>query len=111
MRLSAAKSRNRQLVASKPLLLYSLHHPVLFLKTPIAVSLEYDADQVIAYAHDLEVFGYGETEREALNDLRRTVCDLYHELQEHQDTLSGEAKAIWEYLSQIVRSQQGCEGH
>jgi hypothetical protein len=95
---------------SKPLLLYSLHHPVLFLQAPIAVSLEYDCDQVIAYAHDLDVFGYGETESEALNDLRRTICDLYYELQEHQDALEGEAKAIWEYLSQIIGSRRNREG-
>jgi hypothetical protein len=30
-------------VVSKPLLLYSLHHPTLTLKAPLAVSLEYEA--------------------------------------------------------------------
>lgn len=105
MKLPTVKQRARQLAISKPLLLYSLRHPSLSLKAPIAVSLEYDADHVIAYAHDLDVFGYGETEIEALNDLRQTICDLYHELHEHHDALEGEAKAIWGYLSQIIREQ------
>jgi hypothetical protein len=92
-------------VASKPLLLYSLHHPDLSMAAPIAVSLEYDqeAEQVIAYAYDLNLFGYGESELEALSDLRQTIVDLYLELQEGQDHLAGEALAIWRYLSQVVQ--------
>ncbi|MEM4414244.1 MAG: hypothetical protein QXD59_08210 [Candidatus Caldarchaeum sp.] len=105
IKADTVRRREPQIVVSKPLLLYSLRHPGLFLKAPLALSLEYEANQVIAYAHDLEVFGYGGTESEALNDLRRTVCDLYYELQDHQDTLEGEAQAIWEYLSQIIRSR------
>ena len=93
-------------IASKPVLLYSLHHPNLSLSTPIALSLEYDpdADQVIAHAYDLNLFGYGETELAALSDLRRTVVDLYLELQENQARLTGETLAVWRYLSQVVQS-------
>jgi len=93
-------------IASKPVLLYSLHHPVLSLSAPIALSLEHDpdADQVIAHAYDLNLFGYGETELAALSDLRRTVVDLYLELQENQARLTGEALAVWRYLSQVVQS-------
>jgi hypothetical protein len=105
MKPSTAQRGYQQIAVSKPLLLYSLHHPRLFLKAPIAVSLEYDADQVTAYAHDLEVFGYGETEIEALSDLRRTVCDLYFELAEHHKSLEGEARSIWKYLSQIIEGR------
>lgn len=94
--------------ASKPVLLYSLHHPDLSLVTPIAVSLEYDpeATQVTAYAYDLDLFGYGETELEALSDLRRTVADLYLELRENQNHLTGKALMIWRYLAHVVRSTQ-----
>jgi len=93
-------------IASKPVLLYSLHHPNLSLSAPIALTLEYDpdADQVIAHAYDLNVFGYGETELTALSDLRRTVVDLYLELQENRACLTGEALAVWRYLSQVVQS-------
>jgi len=92
----------------KPVLLYSLHHPDLSLAAPIAVSLEYDpeADQVVAYAYDLNLFGYGETELAALSDLRRTAADLYFELCENQEHLAGEALAIWRYLAQVVQSAQ-----
>ncbi|MFQ5794297.1 MAG: hypothetical protein ACE5JP_04515 [Candidatus Bipolaricaulia bacterium] len=102
------RKREGATIASKPVLLYSLHQPDLSLTAPIAISLEYDpdADQVVAYAYDLELFGYGETELAALSDLRRTVADLYLELQESQDHLTGEALAIWRYLSQVVQSTQ-----
>ncbi len=95
-------------MASKPVLLYSLHHPDLSLVAPIAVSLEYepDAAQVVAYAYDLDIFGYGETDLAALSDLRRTISDLYLELRENQDHLAAEALAIWRYLSQAVQSTQ-----
>lgn len=100
--------RGSVVIPSKPVLLYSLHHPDLSLATPIAVSLEYDpeAAQVVAYAYDLNLLGYGETELAALSDLRRTVVDLYFELRENRDHLAGEALAIWRYLSQVVQSLQ-----
>lgn len=93
--------------ASKPLLLYSLYHPTLLLTAPLAVSLEYDleANQTIAYAYDLQVFGYGETEQEALSDLRRAVIDLYFELKVHTDNLRDEAQAVWQYLSSIMEER------
>ncbi len=93
---------------SKPVLLYSLHHPQLALTSPIAVSLEYDPDfvQVVAYAYDLNLFGYGDTELAALSDLRRTVTDLYFELRDAQEHLAGEALAIWHYLTHTIQPTQ-----
>ncbi len=104
----AKGERGSVVCPSKPVLLYSLHHPDLALASPIAVSLEYDSAgaQVVAYAYDLNLFGYGDTELAALGDLRRTVADLYFELQEAQDHLTGEALAIWRYLTQAVQSVQ-----
>jgi len=91
-----------KVVVGKPVFICSLHHPDLILTSPIAVSLEHDEGQVIAYAYDLDVFGYGDTENEALNDLRRTIIDLFEELREEQDHLTGEALAVWTYLSHTV---------
>ncbi len=75
------------------------------MREPIAASLEFDAEanQVIAFAYDLNVFGYGESEWEALSDLRKTVVDLYQQLQESQDRLGSEPAAIWNYLSEVVQ--------
>ncbi|MGQ9625639.1 MAG: hypothetical protein ACUVV0_01875 [Anaerolineae bacterium] len=71
----------------KPLLLYDLRNDKLKLVEPVAVLLEYDEKQVIAVAYDLDVFGYGETEMEALDDLRRTIVDLYLTLKERESNV------------------------
>lgn len=89
----------------KPLLLYDLRHDKLKLVKPVAVLLEYDEKQVIAIAYDLDLFGYGETEMEALDDLRHTIVDLYLTLKENKDTLGAGAQKVWAYLSSIVEEK------
>jgi hypothetical protein len=87
------------------LLLYSLRHPRLRLRNPIAVSLEDDGSQVIAFAYDLDLFGYGETEGEALDDLRHTIVDLYLTLRENVKTLGTLPERVWEYLADVVEAE------
>jgi hypothetical protein len=86
----------------KPILLYSLHNPNLKLKEPLAVYLEHDKDQTIAFCYDLDLFGYGETEGEALEDLRKTISDLYYELKGNRGKLGPLPKKVWDYLSTIT---------
>ncbi len=86
----------------KPILLYSLHNPSLKLKQPLAVYLEIDSDGVIAYCYDIDVFGHGETESEALEDLRKTINDLYFELESNKDQLGVLPQKVWDYLSGIL---------
>jgi hypothetical protein len=88
--------------SQRPVLLYSLRHPDLRLVEPLSVSLECDGEQVIAYAPDLDLFGYGDTESEALDDLRRTVADLYYTLQEEHKSLGPMPAQVWGYLSHII---------
>lgn len=92
----------KRLEGRKPILLYSLRHPRLRLREPLAVLLEHDAGQVIAQSYDLDLFGYGDTENEALEDLRRTVADLYFELQENAARLGPLPEKVWGYLSDII---------
>ncbi|HID61608.1 MAG TPA: hypothetical protein EYP49_02505 [Anaerolineae bacterium] len=100
--VSELSPRMEKLVRRHPLLLYSLRHPQLRLSSPIAVSLEDDGVQVIAAAYDLDVFGYGETEWEALDDLRRTITDLYFTLKDDARALGPMPRRVWEYLSDII---------
>ena len=91
----------------RPILLYSLRHPHLRLVEPLSVSLEYDGEQVITYAPDLDLFGYGDTESEALDDLRRTVADLYYTLQEEREFLGPMPAQVWGYLAHtIIEAEQ-----
>jgi hypothetical protein len=94
-----------RLARRRPLLLYSLRQPGLRLRNPIAISLEDDGAQVIASAYDLDLFGYGETEGEALDDLRRTIVDLYFTLRENVSSLGALPVRVWEYLTDIVEEE------
>jgi len=90
-----------EICTRKQIFIYSLHHSQLKLKEPLPVLLESDDEQTVAYCHDLEVFGYGDTEGEALTDLRETIADLYFELSENCQKLGPFPQKIWNYLSQI----------
>jgi hypothetical protein len=94
-----------RLTRRRPLLLYSLRQPGLRLRNPIAISVEDDGDQVIAAAHDLDLFGYGETEGEALDDLRRTIVALYLTLRENSAALGILPAQIWDYLEDAVEEE------
>ena len=75
------------------------------LRNPIAVSLVYDGAQNIATSYDLDVFGYGETEGEALDDLRRAISDLYFVLKRNRDDLGPLPQQVWEYLTDTVEEK------
>jgi len=92
----------KRLEGRKSILLYSLRHPRLRLREPLAVLLEHDDGQVIAQSYDLDLFGYGDTENEALEDLRQTVADLYFELKENAEGLGLLPEKVWGYLSSII---------
>ncbi len=65
--------------------------------------MEYDGYQFIAYAPDLDVYGCGDSEYEAIEDLRESIIDIYHDLK--RETLSLNMRKIWGYLSSIVEEK------
>jgi hypothetical protein len=67
--------------------------------------LEDDGAQVVASAYDLDLFGYGETEGEALDDLRHTIVDLYLTLRENVTALGPLPDRVWDYLTNIVEEE------
>jgi hypothetical protein len=91
--------------AASPIFVYSLRHPLLRLRSPLAVSLVHDGMQSIAAAYDLDMFGYGDSDSEALDDLRRSVVDLYATLKDNSASLGPLPQRIWEYLSEAVEER------
>ncbi len=90
----------------KSVLVLSLHNPLLKLNEPLIAHLDYDEEGVIAFCYDLDIFGHGDTEGEALEDIRKTISDLYFELESNKDNLGPLPKKIWEYLSYIVEKKE-----
>lgn len=104
--LSNILPRVKEFNKRKTILLYSLHNLSLKLKEPLAVYLEEDSQEVITYCYDVDVFGHGETESEALEDLRKTISDLYFELECNKNNLGPYPEKIWDYLSNIVEETE-----
>jgi len=90
----------------KSVLIYSLHNPLLKLKEPLVAHFEYDEDGVIVFCYDLDIFGHGDTEGEALEDLRKTISDLFFELENNKGNIGPFPEKIWGYLSGIVEKKE-----
>jgi hypothetical protein len=81
----------------------SLHDEHLEIDSPIAVLVEEDEEQTIAYAPDIDVYGFGDDLVDALEDLRMSIVDLYYDLEQNKDKLGVDLKKICHYLSSIMR--------
>ena len=55
-----------------------------------------------AVVHELEEFGLGETRSDALEDLRKTLRELYLSLEQDESRLSGDLLSIWARLKSHV---------
>ncbi len=82
--------------------LQDLRSPKLRLVAPLFVTVEEQDDVVVASNVDLDVFGYGDTEAEAVDDLRAIIVETYLDLQLDQANLGPHLQAIWNYLNRIV---------
>jgi hypothetical protein len=78
----------------------------LQLTAAIPVRIEADEGAYSAYNPDLEVFGIGDSEAEALDDFRTAVSDLYRLLKEEGEANLGPLpRRQWRYLRAILREE------
>ena len=61
---------------------------------PVAVRSMTEAGQVVVEAPEINEFGYGDTLREALDDLRAAVAELYFTLDTDSERLGPDLKAV-----------------
>ncbi len=73
-------------------------HPLLHTLKPFLVTFERLDSGTAAYIQDLEEYGFGENRSEALDDLRRTLAELYFSLEHEQNRLSGYLSSVWQVL-------------
>ena len=71
----------------------------------IPVLLEIYEDEVIAKFVDVEVSGFGETEYEALDNLKRNIVSIYYELKEDKDSLGPLPQKWLEILKNIIEEK------
>jgi hypothetical protein len=79
----------------------------LRLAQPLPIELSPAADGVVAHAPDLEVFGSGPTDYEALDDLRRVIAEEYAYLKEHESELGPLPKRQLARFREIIVGEGG----
>ena len=70
----------------------------LRLRAPIEVRITEEEGQTIAEAEELNEFGVGYNQTEAIVDLQYTIAELYFTLEEDQHRLGRELQEVWETL-------------
>jgi len=85
--------------------LFDLGEAEYNLSTPLLITIEeyFDEEVVIAHFPELEVFGEGKTEPEAISNLKNEILDLYDDLMGADPDELGRTPLIWlRILSQII---------
>ena len=82
---------NRTWVAS----IADLGESGLGLRTPLIVTLEDFGDEIVASYHEVEAFGSGGTEADAINSLKDAIAGLYAELSDAPDAQLGKLPRRW----------------
>jgi hypothetical protein len=77
-------------------------HPDLRIIVAFEVHFERVECGHAAVVHELEEFGIGETRSDALEDLRKTLRELYLSLEQDQSRLSGDLLSTWARLKSHV---------
>jgi hypothetical protein len=72
------------------------------LKVELPVTLEFTGDVVVAISYDLEEFGCGHDELEALKDLRESIRNLYYLFKDEKDNLGPLPRRQWNFLENII---------
>lgn len=87
--------------------IYSLPSSDYELTIPLDVTIEIHQDGVVAVIPDLELYGEGTNQIDAINELKLELLDLYDDLEEMADEELGEYPQAWKKtLQQLVKKCQ-----
>lgn len=85
-----------------------LSEPDMSVVRPIPVSVEREGDEIRAEIPELELYAFGSSTEEAVEELREEVADLVRTLASlGDDQLGGKASAWKKFLSSRVRTDAG----
>lgn len=73
------------------------------LTEPLQVTIIAEDNVFVAVSYDLNTYGYGDTEAEAIQDLRESIVEYYEDLKGDQRNLGKIPKQDFEYLKRILR--------
>lgn len=92
----------RAQIRRKTVFVLSLGTSSLALKSPLPISLDVTATNVVAYSYDLDELAVSSSESEVLDEMRATIVETYFLLKSEQDILGPLQRRHWEFLNQII---------
>ena len=73
--------------------------------TPFEVLLTEQEGQVVAEVEELNEFGIGDNQTEAVTELQYAIADLYFTLEEEQTRLGKDLQRVWEILQAKIEKR------
>lgn len=95
---------------SKQILLNNLRSFNLDLKQPLLAVIEYEENEIVCDCPDVDIYGVGDTEQEAIVDFSENLEDFYYLLQkEGEKKLAKQMLHIWRFLTKVVKEKNAAE--
>ena len=95
---------DKKYLECKNIFIDSLNNEVYKLKKPIPITIEYDNKNYTARNYDLGLYGYGDTEIEAVDYLKELIVETYEELKD-ESNLSSTLKLMMIYCKEIIEEK------
>lgn len=77
----------------------------LQLKEPLYLSIEFEDDTFVVFSDDLNLYGHGETELNAIRDFCKEVENLFFALKESKNKLGKVTQEIWGFAQEIIKEK------
>ncbi|UCE06954.1 MAG: hypothetical protein JSW07_02635 [bacterium] len=91
--------RLKPISIEKNITILNLGHGKYLFKSPFPFNIIYENEIYIASSYDLNTFGYGESEDEALRDLCDCIIEYYEHVKANRNKMGPLLKRDWEFLS------------
>jgi hypothetical protein len=75
------------------------------LKRTFSIAILKDRNTYIASFENFEVFGFGDSETEAVKDFLIEFCELYNDLEANQDQLNPASEPIWKKINMFLKKR------
>lgn len=97
-----SKERIKPIPIDKNVTILSLGYGKYFFKSPFPVNIVLEDDVYIASSYDLNTFGYGDNEDEAIRDLCESIIEHYEHLKNNREKLGSLLRRDWDFLSRMI---------
>jgi hypothetical protein len=89
---------------SKLILISNLRSSKLSLSQPLSANIECDGAEVVCDCPDIDLYGVGETEQEAIADFSENLEDLFYLLKgSGEKKLGPQMIYIWRFLEKVIK--------